>query len=984
MKHRLFDDRFDVRQMLGLCFLALHLLRFQAFLRLRRLPLRIGNHDRRGSWSGSPCTALFDDRRVSALDVVRLRVVRVGDVIEAGLRGSVWPANPHLQGVTDGHGVEKPILREIAVQNANDLTLRIDLDLEIDMQWLVGQFGNRKGLRFRLDCSVRNCGSEQEHRGKRAGTQKQIHAIPVTPAHRRPLPGPSKAATMFRLSRFVVLGLLAAFVGAGIPAFAARPIVDTHKLDAYFALYAHDADVPWKTTAVRLDTYTSAPLHFSVYQVDPAQVLVAGANTRPRAIDTRRLRPLARWRYVPPGGYRFQTNDVDVPLQQRQGFFVVEARRGNVGEQVWIDRTRIGLLTKETPDGILLYATDLGSGKPLAHARVSFIVNRHFVYRYTDGKGLLRWTSFPRPIFALAQWGSSTAFVSFLPQPPLASTVVALKTNAAVVHAGGIVDVVGFARARAGSSLKPARGRAQIVLRSAEREIARQTASLDAAGAFAARLRVPAVAAAGQYTVLASVNGSTAGTQIHVDADAGALSLDLVPQCDPCAPDRDVPVEVRAERNAVPAANVDVRVQVIRSPHVDARQTTAQPWGMARWYRTTVRTNALGQAVFQIPRPSDGLASTYGVRAASGGATAVTRIIVPTGPIAVRVTVENADIGSGTPAAFNVDAFFAATGKPCPDIPVRVQLVHGTSIAQQTVTLGADGRAHGAFTSPQVGSNLVLASIDADGAAALDAAQIQVEPQTMLMRSTQRDVHIHIALNRTTYRPGQPVHVDARLPGAQGDAVLTLESATGTAVRVVPIHDGTANTTFKATDGVGLLAIGAAFVRAGAVQWSTIPIQIDAPGRPQAAVLHLDRSGYAPGGMAQLSIGGHAGRGTLVVRVTKGAPTGSASFRNAPGMLAVGTTTTQDSAADGTAWHPWVDSTGSHPVIQTFERRTAPPADLTMTDADPQSVYWSIGQSSADVVRVPVPQKAGRYTVSVLKIGDDGRVSAGHGELVVQ
>ncbi len=84
--------------------------------------------------------------------------------------------------------------------------------------------------------------------------------------------------------------------------------------------------MPWKPTTVRLDTYTSAPVNFSVYQVDPADVISAGSTTRPRPIDTRKLKAIARWQYQPAGGYRFQSNDVSVPLGAREGFFVVASQ----------------------------------------------------------------------------------------------------------------------------------------------------------------------------------------------------------------------------------------------------------------------------------------------------------------------------------------------------------------------------------------------------------------------------------------------------------------------------------------------------------------------------------------------------------------------------------------------------------------------------------------------------------------------------------
>src|SRR5579884_415826 len=337
---------------------------------------------------------------------------------------------------------------------------------------------------------------------------------------------------MHRRSRFVVFGLALAFIAAALPARAARPLLDYHRLDAYFALYARDANVPWKPTTVRLDTYTSAPVELAVYQVDPADVIVAGSTTRPRAIDTNRLKAVARWQYTPPGGYRFQSNDVTVPLGSREGFFVVEARRANVGEQVWINRTRIGLLTKETPGGITVYGADLGSGNPLARMRVSFIAGGRFVDRYTDRNGLVTWRTSPRPVFAMAQWGGSSAFVSFLPQAPLPATIVGVKTASAVVHAGDDVQVVGFARSRSGSRLRASNGTASITLRSPYGLAAQTSVRLDAAGAFAAPLRVPQSSRAGEYTVIATVNGATAGTALHVDANAGGLSLSVSPQCE--------------------------------------------------------------------------------------------------------------------------------------------------------------------------------------------------------------------------------------------------------------------------------------------------------------------------------------------------------------------------------------------------------------------------------------------------------------------
>jgi uncharacterized protein YfaS (alpha-2-macroglobulin family) len=530
--------------------------------------------------------------------------------------------------------------------------------------------------------------------------------------------------------------------------------------------------------------------------------------------------------------------------------------------------------------------------------------------------------------------------------------------------------------------LKAASGNATIVLRSPRGVVSQNAVRLDSAGAFFASLHVPSESVAGEYTIMATVNGAAAGTTVHVDANAGGLSLSLTPQCErTCDPNADVPVLVRASRDGVAAPNTNVKVAIIRSPHAYPADTADQPWGVAEWYSTSVRTGSDGRAVLMIPHPSDGLPSTYGVRADSGGATADTRIVVPSGSITLRVHLDDDDIGSGTPAFFDIYGVDVASGKPAEGVPVRVQLMHGSSAQEQSVTLDAHGHARGSFSRPQIGSSLVVAS----AGASMDATQLQVEPQTMQMQNAQGSQNIAIALDRKRYTAGEEAHVSASLSGARGSAVITLESATKTDVRIVPVRDGHAVTSFRIADTAGVLAVGAAFVRDGALQWESVPLVVDAPGRPLSVPLVLDKNAYAPGGTARVELGGvRPGGGTLIVRLTKGTPTGSAMFVNAPDLLAIGTTATQDTATDGASWHPWVDSTGEHAVVQTFVRRTAPPADLTMTQADTASVYWKVDRQAGDAIVLPVPDAPGKYVLTLLKIDDDGRVTAASSELVVQ
>ncbi|MBV8117338.1 MAG: hypothetical protein JOZ01_05140 [Candidatus Eremiobacteraeota bacterium] len=781
----------------------------------------------------------------------------------------------------------------------------------------------------------------------------------------------------FRTSAFLLIAL---FVCA-IPARAERPIVDLHRLDAYFALFASDSNVPWKPTTVRLDTYSSAPVLFSIYQVDPVDVLTAGSNARPRAISTRGRRAIGSFTFAPPGGYQFASNEIDVQLGTREGFFVVEARRGSVGEQVWINRSRVGLVSKETPNQLLLYGTDLGTGRALARMRVQLVVNNAFVTTATDDRGLLTWTRSPRPVFALAQWGSSYAFLSLLPQAPLPSTIVGVRTDSAVVHAGDTVRVVGFARSRIGNALRPSGGNAVVSLRSGARVIAERQVPLDGAGAFSAAFVLPSNAQSGDYAVLAQTGGGIGGATVHVDSNAGGLSLDVGAQCGVCDPAQDVPLLIRSSHS-----DATVHVTVVRSPHVYvdyAPETT--PWATTVWLDESLQTGSDGTARVLIPHPNDDLGSTYGVHVDSGGATADTRVVVPTGRAAVRLTLDRDEQTLGMPVGFDVYANDAASGKPLAGAVVIARMTHGAAVAQQQLTLDGEGHARGSFASPQLGTNLVFASVD-DSGRAMDAAAVQVEARALGASPDQGSADVHLTLGKPLYRGGDDVAVDAVAPGSSGDALVTLESAAGTQPQVVGTANGRASAHFRATNATGELRVGSAFVRDGALEWATTPLGLEAPGRPQLVSLALERdASYAPGEAAKISFAGDApGVGTVVVRVSRGAPSGGAQFDSAPALLAVGAAATQSSAPASTTWHPWVDSTGDHAQVLGFVRKTQPPSQLSLAQAESRAVSWSVARAVGGTFAVAMPTQSGRYTLSVLEISDDGSVSAGSSGVVVR
>ena len=769
------------------------------------------------------------------------------------------------------------------------------------------------------------------------------------------------------------------------PAQAARPIGDVHKLDAYYALFARDSNVPWESATVRLETYTSAPVAFAVYRANPDDVLTAGSTARPRAIDTRHRKPIARWTFVPPGGYQYQSSTIAVPLGSREGFFVVEARRGNVREQVWLNRTRVGLLAKQSPSGLLLYGADLRTGRALAKMRVQILAGGRLVARYTDAHGIARWGASPPAIFAIAQWGGSYAFVPLLPQTPLPGAVIGVRADSAVVHAGDVVHVAGFVRVRGRSgAYRVGGGSVRLSARLDANEIAHTVVKLDAAGAFDASLAIPADAAAGDYAILAEADNEVGSATLHVDADADGLVLTVAQHCArSCDPTADVPLDIRALRNGKAAAGVAVGVIVVRSPHLFDSDNEDAPWGVSQWLDTMLTTDADGRASTAIARPTDGLSSTYGVSVVAGGATADTRFVVPTSRAALSLTLDRTQTTPNAPLGFTVTGIDLRDGKPLAGQRVTVQSLQGSAPPQtQTLTYDAAGRATGSFAVVPLGTSTIVAQTTLDGAVGSDAAEVQSGQQPAPVSDDATSV-VRVTSDRARYRIGEAIAITAVDAGAIGDALIALGGAEETQATVAALHGGVASASFHARDDAGQLLAGAAFVHHGTLEWNDTPIALVAPGRAVDAEISLDKPSYTPGERAIAHVGGDGGA-TLVVRVSRGEPSGDALFTSLNDVLAVDLTSTQTSAPPAITWHPWVDASGSHAQVYGFESRGGAPSPVALAQADSQPVSWSVVHSSAPDVPVTVPSQSGSYTLSILKMYDDGRIAAASSNLIVR
>lgn len=767
-------------------------------------------------------------------------------------------------------------------------------------------------------------------------------------------------------------------------------MLDSGKWDAYFALFARDTQVPWKRISVRLDTYSGAPVDFAAYEVDPADVLVAGSNAHARAIDVSKRKPVAKWRFTPPAGLQFESNDVEVPLANREGFFVVEARRGDAAEQVWLNLSRIGIITKEAPGGLLLYAADLGNGRALSGMRISYLVGSSFVYARTDAGGVARVTSAQRPRFALAEWGRSKAAINFLPVSPLPNALVGVRLETGAVRAGSRVRAIGFVRRKTGNAMRAATGEVNVTIVARGRTLAVATQKLDGAGAFSADLSIPTDAPAGEFAVLASSNGATGGATLRIDA-AGDVALAITVPCAPsCSPDIDLPFVISAKRAGAALAGQDVRVRVVRTPHVLAPGTPddAVPWATTAVFDRVMRTDDLGLVRVTLPAPTDALASTYGITVASDAATASGRIVTPTAKIALAITPQRTTVDIGEASTIDVRGFDALDGTPAVGMAVRVALTHGPNVQEENVKLDADGRARVTFRNIVPGTSLATAEADVDGKHAFDAAAVTAAPSALGGGGSRGSDDVRITLDKERYHVNDRATVSAVLDGASGNAFISLEGARPFATQTVGVSGGKAAGTVTIPETVGDAYVGVAFVRDGAMFYGTQRVTVDGPGHERATALVADKPSYAPGAIARIVVtdGGLRGGATVAVRLGDAPPSRSAAFDDAPAVLAAAATTSQNPASDDPAWHAWVTPARSTvgDIFGVDRPRETEQTDDTIVAAAPRTLLWRVERTDSGDLSVTLPAEKGTYVLSLLKIADDGDVGAASLSLTVR
>ena len=309
-----------------------------------------------------------------------------------------------------------------------------------------------------------------------------------------------------------------------------------------------------------------------------------------------------------------------------------------------------------------------------------------------------------------------------------------------------------------------------------------------------------------------------------------------------------------------------------------------------------------------IPAPSDGLASTYGVVAASGPSTASAqpRRAERAHRARGRAGARPRSIASD-PATIDVRGFDALDGSPAAGLSVHVTVSHGPTIQDQTVTLGRrrdgsrDVSRRRARHEPRVGaSRRRRAATPLDVVGDHRRAE-RAHRRARAQQSRRRQDRDRSARGRSrATRTG----ISASLAGAVGDALITMESVRGVTPAVVPVQNGAASTSLAVPETIGALH-GRRRVRPRRCarrrdrnRWSSTARVISARSRSAPTVRPTRRRDSA---RITIADGDDRSDATLAVRVSDRRAAGGASFDDIPGVLASAGTTTQNLASQRSA-----------------------------------------------------------------------------------
>lgn len=290
--------------------------------------------------------------------------------------------------------------------------------------------------------------------------------------------------------------------------------------------------LPEKAVKVRLNGFRINKAKVSIFRINPDLLLKtdfeqnAAATASPPgskliksfivALKGNKGNPNTRKTFklptLPPGAYQLDVRDAAQAAEQRNDNKSLSRHRKATTATFLV--TRLALVTKNSPNGTIIYAADLANGKPLKAVTVS----AYPLGNKGDGKPLFRVTTDIDGLAAavapsgglrlVGQWQGNYARLALTPeQTPIAGGLKGyIYTERPAYRPGQTVYFKGVVRQRQGEDYQPPKaGTVRVsIVDSSEQSVMEREFPLSPAGSFHGEFTLAAKPALGGYTIQAN------------------------------------------------------------------------------------------------------------------------------------------------------------------------------------------------------------------------------------------------------------------------------------------------------------------------------------------------------------------------------------------------------------------------------------------------------------------------------------------------
>ncbi len=760
----------------------------------------------------------------------------------------------------------------------------------------------------------------------------------------------------------------------------AAPVPDLSAPQAFAGIVRLPPDTP---AAVEFARVNLAAINLSLYSLDEPTLLRALA-LRPAEWQTfspeRYGQPLARtWRLDltdPPERPVRSAVPVGLadgePLAPGAYFLRATSAEGPRADLVLlVTATRLTL--RAGAGQALLWATDAARGTPLADLPVALYRAGALVARgQTDADGL--WAvpigADSGPLLALAVGnGPAVVHADWAPRPASPPTHSSLIfPDRLAYQPGEPVAVTGLARRRdeAGQPVAPAADtpcRLQLRPLSGSGSLAPPTACAVSAvtGAISGTLTLPERLAPADYRLVAQLGDASSSTTLRVTppARAGALRLALSETGDG--------LRLAAEQGGLPLAGSTIswslRLESLAAPLPPAGFVLGPlPGAEVAQLAGQGTTSAEGSLLITPPELPAG-AVRYRLRGEfttpaglSDGAEAEGLII--RGPPFVAVGLPSRIVASDQRSGVSL-LTLDGLGRPIANTRVTVEIVPtGRSpdapLLTRQATTGADGQATVPLVPITPGRYEVIAT--AGGAATRTQLWVVGRGFTGWRLPAGQ---LELISDRDSYRPGEIATLLVATPAEQSTLLLTVERGAVLTATVQPLRAGQVITLPITADMAPWVNLSTVATRGEDWRWGATHISVQTPDAPPLIGIATDAASYLPGASATMTVTASAGASFdhLLATIAPAAETGALSAtalleRLRPAPLP-----------------PVVAATLPQPALTL---PTTPRSASTATTAAALPGEPLAAPAGSDTVRVPLPDRAGRWVIGALAASGAG------------